>query len=79
MRVCGRQPKLTEEQVAAILEWHRQRKTRAQLARELGIKEAIVGTVIWRRGQFKSAPREDRARNLRERRTKVERLAARWL
>lgn len=76
--ICGRLPKVTGVKVARILEWARNRKTRAQLAQELGITETLVGHVIARRGQYKSASPEDRARNLRERREKVKRYRARW-
>lgn len=77
--IVGRLPKLTEAQVAAILEWHRNRRTRAQLAEELGIAPHLVGSAIWRRGQYKTASPEDRARNLRERRDMTKRLRDRAL
>jgi len=68
--------KLTDEQVAAILEWHRNRKTRAELAQELGIKKHMVGTAIRRRGHYKMPSPENREKNLRERRARMERLKA---
>ena len=70
----GRRRKLTDEKVDAILEWHRNRKTRAQLAQELGIAKDLVGKAIWRRGHYKSPSPESREANLRERRAKIARL-----
>lgn len=70
---------LTDAQVAAILEWNRNRKTRRQLAAELGVSKGTIGWVICKRGCYKSAPPEARERALRERRIRVERLRARWL
>ena len=37
--------KLTEKQIAAILEWHRNRKTRAELAAELGVAKHLIGCI----------------------------------
>ena len=71
----GRRRKLTNERIDAILEWHRNRKTRAQLAKELGIAEHHVGKAIWRRGRYKSASPEIREANLRERRAAIARLS----
>ena len=71
--------KLTDEQVDAILEWHRNRKTRAQLARELGIAKHLVASAIWRRGQYKAPSPEQREQNLRERRAVIRRLDFRML
>lgn len=68
--------KLTDEQVAAILEWHRNRKTRAEFAQELGIAKHLIGTVIRRRGHYKSPSPENREKNLRERRAMIKRLEA---
>jgi hypothetical protein len=70
----GRRRKLTDERVDAILEWHRNRKTRAQLAQELGIAKDLVGKAIWRRGQYKAPSPEKREANLRERRATIARL-----
>ncbi len=71
--------KLTEKQVAAILEWHRNRKTRAELAAELGVAEHLIGSAIWRRGIYKCPSPENRLQNLRERRAVMERLKERAL
>lgn len=68
--------KLTDEQVAAILEWHRNRKTRAELAEELGVAKHLIGSAIWRRGYYKSPSPENRQKNLRERRAMMKRLEA---
>ena len=37
MKICGRKPKLTAEQQAEIRTWLATRRTRKQLARDLGI------------------------------------------
>ena len=66
--------KLTDAQVDAILEWHRNRKTRAELARELKIAEHLIGSAIRRRGHYKSPSPEKREQNLRERRALMRRL-----
>ena len=66
--------KLTDAQVDAILEWHRNRKTRAELARELGIAEHLVGSAIRRQGHYKSPSPEKRAQNLCDRRALVKRF-----
>ena len=71
--------KLTEKQIAAILEWHRNRKTRAELAAELGVAKHLIGAAIQRRGLYKGPSPENRERNLRERRTLMERLKERAL
>ena len=71
--------KLTEKQIAAILEWHRNRKTRAELAEELGVAKHLIGSAIRRRGIYKCPSPENRERNLRERRALIERLRERAL
>lgn len=71
--------KLTEKQIAAILEWHRNRRTRAELAQELGVAKHLIGSAIWRRGNYKGPSPENRQRNLRERRALMERLRERAL
>jgi hypothetical protein len=71
--------KLTEKQVAAILEWHRNRRTRAELAEELGVAKHLIGSAIRRRGIYKCPSPENRERNLRERRALIERLKERAL
>ena len=71
--------KLTEKQIAAILEWHRNRKTRADLAAELGVAKHLIGSAIQRRGHYKAPSPENRLRNLRERRAMMERLKERAL
>jgi hypothetical protein len=71
--------KLTEKQIAAILEWQRNRKTCAELAEELGVAKHLIGSAIQRRGIYKCPSPENRERNLRERRTLMERLNERAL
>jgi hypothetical protein len=77
--MSGRRRKLTDEQVDAIVEWHRNRKTRAELAEELGIAAHLVGSAIWRCGRYKAPSPENRERNLRERRAKIARLNLRQI
>ena len=67
---------LTEKQIAAILKWHRNRKTRAELAEELGVAKHMIGSAIWRRGIYKCPSPENRQKNLRERRAMMKRLEA---
>lgn len=67
----GRRRKLTDEQVDAILEWHRNHRTRTELAQELGIAKHLIGSAIRRRGQYKSPSPENREQNLRERRARI--------
>jgi hypothetical protein len=69
--------KLTEKQIAEILEWHRKRKTRAELAEELGIAKHLIGSAIRRRGIYKCPSPENREKNLRERRALIKRLEER--
>ena len=71
--------KLTENQVAAILAWNRNRKTRAELAAELGVAKHLIGSAIRRRGHYKAPSPENRLQNLRERRAMMERLKERAL
>ena len=75
----GRKPKLNAAQVAAILEWHRNRKTRVQLARELGVGEHVVGLAIRLGGHYKAPSPETRAQNLRERHELIRQLTDRGL
>jgi hypothetical protein len=71
--------KLTEKQIAAILEWHRNRRTRAELAAELGVAKHLIGSAIHRRGRYKAPSPEKRLQNLSERRAVMERLKERAL
>ena len=71
--------KLTEKQIAVILEWYRNRKTRAELAAELGVAKHLIGSAIRRRGHYKAPSPESRLQNLRERRGMMERLKERAL
>ena len=75
----GGRRKLTDAQVAAILEWYRNRRTRGQLARELGVGEHVIGEAIRNRGQYKSPSPENRNQNLHERHALIEELMARGL
>lgn len=71
--------KLTEKEIAAILEWHRNRKTRAELAEELGVAKHLIGSAIYRRGIYKCPSPENREKNLRERHALMKRLQERAL
>ncbi|MBW4053213.1 MAG: hypothetical protein HIU85_17480 [Proteobacteria bacterium] len=71
--------KLTEKQIAAILEWYRNRKTRAGLGAELGVAKRLIGSKIRRRGHYKAPSPENWLQNLRERRAVMERLKERAL
>ncbi len=56
----GRPRALTDAQVAAILEWHRARKTVADVARELGVSVTTVNNAIRRNGEYKQPSPERR-------------------
>jgi len=68
----GRPRRLTDEQVAVILPWHEQVlalqalrasiKTQRQVASELGVSPATICQLIARRGKYKLASPERRAR-----------------
>jgi transposase len=63
----GRPRKATQAQVEIILEWRRNRKTLAQLARELGLSQSTVENVLRQRGKYKQPPPEERVNALRRR------------
>lgn len=60
----GKPRTVTDEQVAAILEWKKNQKSLKQLASELGLKESTVKYVISVKGQFKQPSPEKRAKAL---------------
>jgi hypothetical protein len=60
----GKPRTVTDEQVAAILEWKRNQKSLKQLAAELGLKPSTVKYVIAVSGQFKQPSPEKREREL---------------
>jgi predicted DNA-binding protein YlxM (UPF0122 family) len=66
----GRPRSLTDAQVAAILEWHRNRKSFKRFARELEVSEATIRNCIKCCGQYKQASPEllSVAREMRRRR-----------
>jgi hypothetical protein len=80
----GRPRILTDQQVAAILEWHdallvwkAQRKglkTQRQLAKELGVTTGAIRRVICQRGEFKQPSPEHRSAELSARRARRARL-----
>ena len=70
----GRPRSLTDAQVAAILEWHRNRKSFKQFARELGVSQSTIRNCIECCGRYKQAPPELRRAAIRGRQRKFERL-----
>lgn len=60
----GKPRTVTDEQVAAILEWKRNQKSLKQLAAELGLKPSTVKYVIAVNGQFKQPSPEKREQEL---------------
>ena len=46
----GRYRRVSDADIARILEWHDQRMTRRQLAAQLGVSESTIGNVIRTRG-----------------------------
>jgi IS30 family transposase len=57
----GRPRSLTDAQVATILDWHRNRKTVADFARELGVSKGAVAAAIRCGGIYKQASPERRS------------------
>ena len=65
----GRPRALTGAEVATVLEWHRNRKSRKQLARELGVSTSTIENAIRCQGHYKQASPELRpSANLTRRR-----------
>jgi hypothetical protein len=75
----GRPRAVTDAQVAAILEWHRGRKTLKQVARELNLSPSTVRNVIQRNGEYKQPSPELRAIALARRRRRLVELEVRHL
>ena len=80
----GRPRRVTDGQVAMILEWHEQLlawkakraglQTLRALARELKVSTGAISKVIARRGEYKQPSPEHREKILRERREMFRRL-----
>ena len=70
----GRPRTVTDEQIEAILEWHRNRKPMRVFAREIGLSEETIRQVIKRNGQYKQPSPEKRELVLSERRRKFKRM-----
>ena len=68
----GRPRLLTDAQIAAILEWHRNRKSLKQVARENNVTVNTIQRVIRTQGRYKQCSPELRTSNLRERTRVVE-------
>ena len=63
----GRPRLLTDAQITAILEWHRNRKSLKQVAREHNVTVNTIQRVIRNQGHYKQCSPELRAATLRER------------
>ena len=70
----GRPRTVTDEQIEAILEWHRNRKTLRVFAREIGLSEATISQVIKRNGQYKTPSPEKREVVLSQRRQRLKQM-----
>jgi IS30 family transposase len=70
----GRPRLITDAQVAAILEWHRNRKTLRKFAAELGLKRSTIQRVIERNGQYKQPSPEKRGLVVSRRQLRMQRL-----
>ena len=70
----GRPRALSDRQVQAILEWHRNRKSMKQLAREFGVGTSTMQNAIRCQGQYKQASPELRPVALRLRRRRFDEL-----
>jgi transposase len=57
----GRPRRLTDAQIAAILDWHRNRKSYKQVAREYGVSVNTIKYVIRHGGQYKQCDPAQRA------------------
>ena len=76
----GRPRQITDAQVEAIMEWHRNHKPLRVFAAEIGLKTSTVQYVIERKGQYKQPSPEKREVAAAERRTRITRLReAGWL
>ena len=71
----GRPRKVTDTQVAAILEWWMSRKSLKQFAAEIGLPAETVQYVIGRRGQYKGPSPELRNDAIGRRRARMRSLA----
>jgi len=72
----GRPRLVTDAQVRTILTWHTNRKTMAQLARELNLPVTTVARVIQCKGQFKQPSPEQRQAVVEHRRALRKRLSS---
>jgi hypothetical protein len=78
--IFGRPRRVTDSQVAAIMDWYNSRKSLRQVAAEVGIPLTLAYDVIARRGQYKQPSPERRQTNLSERRHRMKTLRTRgWL
>src|SRR5262245_14021271 len=68
--ILGRPRRLTDEQIADILEWHHNRKSYKQVARENGVSVNTIKYVIRINGEYKQCAPDERAR-ITERRRRI--------
>jgi len=70
----GRPRKLSDEQIAVLQQWQRDRRTARQLASDLGVSLSVVASALQKRGIYKAAPAEERRAAILARRALFERL-----
>lgn len=78
--IFGRPRKVTDAQVAVIMNWYESHKTLREVAAEIGVSLKLAQDVISRRGEYKQASPEHRQDNLITRRRRMKTLRTRgWL
>lgn len=76
----GNPRRVTDEQVERILEWHANRKSLKQFAKEINLPASTVLSVIQIGGKYKQPPPDKRAAVIAVARAERKRLrAAGWL
>lgn len=70
----GRPRQITDAQVEAIMEWHRNRKPLRVFAAEIGLKASTIQYVIERSGKYKLPSPEQRETAVTQRRTRMKHL-----
>ena len=75
----GRPRALTDAQITAILEWHKNRKSFKQVAREHGVSVNTIQYVIRTNGQYKQCAPEQRGPTKAQRRQRIAELKAKYL
>lgn len=72
----GRPRKIRGAALARVRRWARTRRSRRQLAKELGLTRSTLNRLIQIKGQYKAPPPEKRNAVLRARRALIKRLEA---